>query len=210
MIRRAGFAVGTVLAAGLLTVLSTTAALADDTPKSTDPRAQAFSGNVTTCADAGLEGDEIQVGFEIDESGTTLNITSVPDGTELTGIVVKGGPAYHVYPADALTDLISPLNRGGNVPQISHWFACGKAAEDQPTSTPTQPTMTTPPPGATEPPASSEEPDAQPTKTEDEDTDDELAATGFGMTGPLLGGAAALLLAGAGLLLVMRRRASRS
>jgi hypothetical protein len=107
-----------------------------------DPRATAHAGNVTDCADAGLPGEVIDVGFTIDATNTYLTITSVPDGSVLTGVVVKGGPAYNVYVGDVRTDLHAPLVSSGKPAQISHWFACGTAAS--PTSPP--PSPTTPPP----------------------------------------------------------------
>jgi hypothetical protein len=47
-------------------------------------------------------------------------------------VVVKGGPAYNVYSNPAFLPptlppdqhYISPLNGGGNVPDLSHWFIC--------------------------------------------------------------------------------------
>src|SRR5712691_7173720 len=72
------------------------AGAATGTAVSGDPRAVAYSGNATTCAEAGLPGDIVQVGYTIDATNTYVTITSVPDGTALTGVVVKGGPAYNV------------------------------------------------------------------------------------------------------------------
>ena len=126
-----------------------------DTPVSGDPRATAYAGNATDCADAGLPGEVIDVGFTIDATNTYVTITSVPDGFVLTGVVVKGGPAYNVYVGDVRTDLHAPLVSSGKPAQISHWFACGTAAS--PTSPPPSPTTppstpTTPPPTPTTPP----------------------------------------------------------
>src|SRR5215204_3070102 len=61
-----------------------------------DPRATAHSGNIQDgdCAAAGLPGSEIEVGFTI-TGNTYIDITSVPSGYTLTGVVVKGGPAYN-------------------------------------------------------------------------------------------------------------------
>jgi hypothetical protein len=51
-----------------------------------------------------------------------VNVTPVP-GTIIGAIVVKGGPGYQIYSSPA-HNMISPLNKGKNVPQLSHWFAC--------------------------------------------------------------------------------------
>lgn len=103
-----------------------------------DPRATVFPGNATTCEDAGLEGEILTPGVDFTYTGggpddQFVTIESVSEGTEVTGIVVKGGPNYNVYvpgtlglPADPpWEDLRSPLNEGGNIPTISNWFVCG-------------------------------------------------------------------------------------
>jgi hypothetical protein len=130
-----------------------------DTPVSGDPRATAYAGNATDCADAGLPGEVIDVEFTIDATNTYVTITSVPDGYVLTGVVVKGGPAYNVYVGDVRTDLHAPLVSSGKPAQISHWFACGTAAS--PTSPPSSPT--TPPSSPTTPPSSPTTPPSSPT-----------------------------------------------
>jgi len=110
------------------------------------------AGNVTTCAGAGFAGD-IQVGSSSNGNASDANVSGVVktnagttqpgvgqevDITLLTGtvvvdaVVVKGGPAYNVYSNSAVLPpalgpdqhYISPLNPGGNVPTISHWFVC--------------------------------------------------------------------------------------
>ena len=121
-----------------------------EAPESGDVRATAYAGNVTDCAGAGLAGSTIEVTYTVDESETYITITGVPDGTTLTGVVVKGGNAYNVYVGDQRTELHAPLNASGKPAQISHWFACGTAAS--PTSPP--PSPTTPPPTPTTPPPS--------------------------------------------------------
>jgi hypothetical protein len=109
-------------------------------------------GNVTTCTGAGFAGD-IQVGSSSNGNASDANVSGVVktnagttqpgvgqevDITLLTGtvvvdaVVVKGGPAYNVYSNSAVLPpalspdqhYISPLNPGGNVPTISHWFVC--------------------------------------------------------------------------------------
>jgi hypothetical protein len=76
-----------------------------------------------------------------------LTLTAKP-GVTVTGIVMKGGNGFNVYvPGEKGLEeapgpwekLYAPLNKGGNIPQISHWYACGEAEEvvETPTSTPT-------------------------------------------------------------------------
>jgi hypothetical protein len=135
-----------LLAGGLLA--APVGAAPGDPPESGDPRATAFAGNATTCADANLPGEIITVGFTIDATNRFVTITSVPDGLTLTGVVVKGGPAYNVYVGDVRTALHAPLGPNGQPAGISHWFACGITATSSPTPTPTPTTTptTTPPP----------------------------------------------------------------
>ncbi|WP_051792526.1 hypothetical protein [Amycolatopsis jejuensis] len=150
---RAGFTVAAV--AGLALLGSATAALAADTE---DSRATIHEGNVTTCSGAGLTGvnlgpDDLTVtgGGQQDQY---VSITAVKPGVTVTAIVVKGGPRYNVYEpgkrglpvVPPWTQLRSPLNNGGNIPVISHWFACG--IKTPPTTT-TTPTTTTAPPTTT-------------------------------------------------------------
>lgn len=99
------------------------AAASAQAPDPGDPRAEAFPGNATTCDQAGLPGSIVDVEFVSD--GTFVTITSVPDGVPLTGTVIKGDQAYNVYPGDVRNDMHSPINDGGNIPEITHWFSCG-------------------------------------------------------------------------------------
>jgi len=87
--------------------------------------------------------------------GKEANIsTPLPAGIVIQAVVMKGGPAYNVYTAtsgDGLANYtplgvesanddglaspqhyISPLNGGGNVPTISHWFVCFTGGETPP------------------------------------------------------------------------------
>ena len=134
-----------LLAGGVLG--SPAGAAPGDTPQPGDPRATAHAGNVTTCAGAGLPGAEVTVGATVDATNTYVTITSVPAGVVLTGVVVKGGPAYNVYAGDQRTLLHAPLVSSGKPAQISHWFACGSP----PGETTSPPATTTAP--ATSPPA---------------------------------------------------------
>jgi hypothetical protein len=82
--------------------------------------------------------------------GTTVNVADPQNGAVIDAVVVKGGPAYNVYstssgsdngnhvpPAENTpTEYISPLNGGGNVPTVSHWFICYHDGEAPPPPTP--------------------------------------------------------------------------
>lgn len=98
---------------------------------SSDARATAYDGNVTTCAEAGLSGDIISVSSSggVENVDQYVDVTGVPEGYVLTGVVVKGGPGYNVYEglgALPWEDLRAPLTKSGQLPAISHWFACGE------------------------------------------------------------------------------------
>ena len=104
--------------------------------------------------------DDINVdGIVGTASGTTANIaTPLPDDIVIVAVVMKGGPAYNVYTADSGDGLanytplgveaentdglpspqnyISPLNNGGNIPAISHWFICYTGGETPPPPNP--------------------------------------------------------------------------
>ena len=139
------------LVAGLTAGLSTGAGAAAD-PQPSDSRATMVAGNVTTCAGAGFA-DSIQVGSPSNGNASDANVSGVVktnagatqpgvgqevDISLLNGsvvidaVIVKGGPAYNVYSNPAVLPpalgpdqhYISPLNPGGNVPTISHWFVC--------------------------------------------------------------------------------------
>lgn len=114
-----------------------------------DPRAEFVLGNVTTCAqisgvpagairmgasDSSSAGDAFVVGTT-GESGTTLNVEITPAGTAagvvIDAVVVKGSNGYNIYRSPNVPPAlpppqryISPLNDGGNIPTISHWFVC--------------------------------------------------------------------------------------
>lgn len=110
-----------------------------------DGRATFHSGNVVNCGQVGFPGSQTAFanganpitagGFTttITGSGTQANISlPLPAGVAVQAVVVKGGPAYNVYSDAAVLpptlaspqNYISPLNGGGNVPTISHWFIC--------------------------------------------------------------------------------------
>ncbi|MEU6642213.1 hypothetical protein ABZ863_06645 [Saccharomonospora sp. NPDC046836] len=146
-------------------LLAGTAGLASATGSKEDPRAEITPGNATTCADAGLAGTLLEKGVDFTfvkggQEDQFVTIETVAAGVTVSGIVVKGGPAYNIYvPGErglAVTPpwekLRSPLNRGGNIPVISHWYVCGdKTPTTTTTTTDTETTETT-----TEPPQPSE------------------------------------------------------
>ncbi len=149
--------------AGLLTIalamLGFIGTAGADSPS--DQRATFHDGNVTTCAEVGFGGDQILgSGGSGQSSGT---VTQTPDGSivvtisDHTGggqqidvvldpssgvvidtIIVKGGNGYNQYPGNVLDGLIPPLNNGGQVPAISHWFLCFHQGQP-PTTPPTEP-----------------------------------------------------------------------
>ena len=138
------------LAAGM-TVALTGVASADT---ASDPRAtfNAEDNNATTCADVGLA-DSTQIGAdgndpdadsnvsgEVTENdgsvqpgtGEELNVTLLTDFVVIDAVVVKGGNGFNVYENPTFLPptlgppqhYIAPLNGGGNVPGLSHWFVC--------------------------------------------------------------------------------------
>ena len=152
--RRLGSVVGVLtLAVSTSAVLgSSLQAGAAANPQPSDSRATMVAGNVTTCAGAGFAGD-IQVGSSSNgdaqdanvkgvvktNAGTTqpgigqeVDITLLNGSVVIDAVIVKGGPAYNKYSNSAVLPpalgpdqhYISPLNPGGNVPTISHWFVC--------------------------------------------------------------------------------------
>jgi len=143
--------VGAIALVAGLTASLTPGAGAAANPQPSDSRATMVAGNVTTCAGAGFAGD-IQVGSSSNGNASDANISGVVKtnaGTtqpgvgqevditrinpvQIDAVIVKGGPAYNVYSNASVLPpalgpdhhYISPLNPGGNVPTISHWFVC--------------------------------------------------------------------------------------
>ncbi|WP_141997644.1 hypothetical protein [Amycolatopsis cihanbeyliensis] len=201
-----------------------------------DPRASGHEGNATTCAEAGLDGAVLSQEDLTFTGGTPnvdqyLSITAAEGGT-VTGIVVKGGPRYNVYQpgSNGLSGtppwegLRAPLNNGGNIPQISHWYLCGTGTPDTTSSTPTtiETTETTETTGSTNPStpdrSTTSEAGGSPGTSADATTasvtsaavvpageDGDLASTGFGGSGLIWLGAL-LVLAGTALLVLFRIR----
>lgn len=185
-----------------------------DAPQSGDDRATAYAGNARPgdCAGAGLAGERIM--GEDQPSGTYFDITSIPAGYTVTGVVVKGGDAYNVYLPSALGDLPwlklhAPINASGGPAGLSHWFACGtKSTTTTTTTTPPAETTTTTPGGGessstvTSPGGGTGGPSGT---TPGQQGGEGLASTGFG-NGWLVIVGGALLLGGGALLVLVRGR----
>ncbi|GGP44368.1 hypothetical protein GCM10010185_15100 [Saccharothrix coeruleofusca] len=145
----------TAVALAATTFSALPAALATEAPDPGDPRATARSGNLAwdhrdSCRTAGLTGTAYEKGLTSTQTATHLTITGF-NGYEVTGVVVKGGNAYNVYPVDKLgelpwADLHSPLlaNKNAGVPAISHWFFCATKSTTTTTTTTTTVATTTP------------------------------------------------------------------
>ncbi|MCE7005930.1 hypothetical protein LWC34_24315 [Kibdelosporangium philippinense] len=145
-VRRALIALAVSFGVSLSSASIAIAAQPPGAPQSGDPRATAVAGNVTTCAQAGLAGVTIQVTSNV-TGNTYIDITAIPAGYEVTGVIVKGGPAYNKYLPGALgslpwNDLHSPLVPSGKPAEISHWFVCGKKKTTTTTTTTTTKTTT--------------------------------------------------------------------
>jgi len=123
------------------------------------PAPTVIPGNPTTCAAAGIGGEILLSGVDSDgdsgDAGTgtvsddnkTLTVTINP-GFTATGIVVKGGPDANLFTGPfvgpiTIEGMQSPLNPGGNIPDISHWFVCGMASMTTTTPPTTTVTVTT-------------------------------------------------------------------
>lgn len=162
-----------VLAAPLAVGLAFAGATAAHATYENDPRAflHVSGDNAKTCEDASLGGELIAevdgeggddtsnfvVSPEENEGGELnedqyLTLTAKP-GVTVTGIVVKGGNGFNVYvPGEKdleenpgpWEELHAPPNDGGNIPQISHWYACGEAKDVVETPTPTTTTPEAP------------------------------------------------------------------
>lgn len=216
------------LAVGLALAGATSAQATEpeNDPRATE---HVYDDNAKTCQDAGLPGEWIaEVDGEGDPDDDTSNFVISPDeneggnlnadqyltilgvkpGVTVTGIVVKGGNGYNVYipgqkelpEMPPWEKLYAPLNDGGNIPQISHWYACGEAEDvvEPPSSTPSAPTTpaetttTEPSETTTSPePTESSTPASSPSSVDDATTTTEapianasdegdLATTGFG------------------------------
>ncbi len=149
---------------GLVAASPSLAQVVAPTSSPSDPRAQFVSGNVVTCAGAGIVStpgvDIIQVGAPENNPASDPNVSGVVTpraggGEELSvtitganvvvdAVIVKGGDGYNLYSnpsflppalAPANQHYIAPLNGGGNVPVLSHWFICYHETTPLPTGT---------------------------------------------------------------------------
>ncbi|HEX8868077.1 MAG TPA: LPXTG cell wall anchor domain-containing protein [Lentzea sp.] len=230
-LRRSGLlGVATMAAVATLTLVTTAFAAPPEKPvlNSGDERAVAYDKNVApghddACTVGGLTGSLIATGKltftgGVPEVDQYLNITAVQAGVTVTGVVVKGGDAFNVYLAAKLgplpwNKLRSPDNNGGNIPTISHWYACGveegqtssSSSSSSTTSSSTVTHSSTPSSSETSTPSSSSVAVTTTTTAAAAPGDEDLASTGFGSAW-LLGLGAALVAAGAAVLLVLRRR----
>jgi Domain of unknown function (DUF5979) len=113
-----------------------------------DPRADFFLGNATTCGQVGFPGD-VQIGAHDSNDaadafvvGTTTGIdpdrlqveitpAGVAAGVVVNAVVVKGSNGFNLYRAPFVPpdeappqNYISPRTDGGPIANISHWFVC--------------------------------------------------------------------------------------
>lgn len=118
--------------------------------------ANATEGNVTTCAQVGFTSSlqykgDTKSSVDVTDAFTAtvtsdkfVTITNIDPGISIQAIVLKGGNNYKVYPTPT-TNMQSPLNGGGNIPDLSHWFVCytGSPTTTVPTETTSNETITT-------------------------------------------------------------------
>lgn len=156
--RKSGVGVGVLIVLALsITVLGATDAAAQSSNASpSDPeRARFVGGNATECAHVGRVGDvqlkgdtgsasDPFVRGTVTGSGPTRLQVEITDGGREAGVVihavvVKGSDGHNIYErsdvlpprSEAPQNYISPLNRGGNIADISHWFICYTFDEEQ-------------------------------------------------------------------------------
>jgi hypothetical protein len=140
-------ATAVLLTVGAAFAASGVAAAATDTPPpSGDDRAVVHSGNAVTCEQAHLTGGLITLTATVDPSNTYVTVTGIPDGTTVSGVVVKGSDAFNVYSNLGRlpwTNLHAPIaGNSGKPATISHWFACGTQTTTSTSKTPCPPSST--------------------------------------------------------------------
>jgi hypothetical protein len=137
------------LAAGIIGVT----ALSASADSASDSRATFHDGNVTTCAAIGFGSDtqlpaspdngdhsdanvsgvvKTNAGTVQPGTGQEVDITITGSNVLIDAVVVKGGNGYNEYTNPAVLPpqlppdqhYIAPLNSGGQVPAVSHWFVC--------------------------------------------------------------------------------------
>ena len=116
----------------------------------------AHDGNGTTCAQVGFPGSVQYNGSIVTSVDVTalftatvvgnkyVSISNIASGVVFQAVVLKGGNGYNVY-NPPVASMRSPLNNGGNVPDLSHWFACTTTAPVVTTTTAPVVTTTTVP-----------------------------------------------------------------
>jgi hypothetical protein len=192
----------------------------DLNPVSGDDRATAHPGNAkaddcSTLFPGSTEVAKSDITHTGDDNDASIDITAVADGVDVVGVVVKGGPAYNVYPADKLgdlpwLDLHAPQVPSGAPAGVSHWFVCGVEEGETTSSTPAT-TTTTEGEGSGGGGSTDEEETSTTTSSEEVSPaaeGEELASTGVN-GGPLVALGFALLLGGGALLFLMRTRGVR-
>jgi Bacterial Ig-like domain len=126
-----------VIGMGVLFLVPVPMALAQGSPS--DPRAVFIEGNVPPgdCQVGGQLIPESSLTFSISGAGRVLTITAVDAGYTVQSVYVKGSDDTNLYqpgqrglPTNPpYVNLISPLDIVGQLPVISHWFACGIVPE---------------------------------------------------------------------------------
>src|SRR3954451_12233157 len=110
VLRFAGGAVVATLIAPWLGGAVAFAGASKPAPPSGDPDTTvgvtSYSGNVTTCAPVGLPNDQLiggntgsytADGWDIQSDGTDLTVNTIPDGSQIDALVVKGGDGYNLF-----------------------------------------------------------------------------------------------------------------
>lgn len=109
-------------------------------------------GQTATCYKHGVD-EQTPHGYVTEDGKSVILGTYQEDwpGDHYALLVVKGGNANAVYadPASGVT-YAAPLNRGGNVADVSHWIVC-KGQTPEVTTTTAAPTTTVPTPPTTVP-----------------------------------------------------------
>nr|WP_052479122.1 hypothetical protein [Kibdelosporangium sp. MJ126-NF4]CEL22274.1 hypothetical protein [Kibdelosporangium sp. MJ126-NF4]CTQ93056.1 hypothetical protein [Kibdelosporangium sp. MJ126-NF4] len=201
-----------VLATLTVTLCLSPAGTAVAAPDAGDARATAVAGTVKTCRSATVPGDIVAVTGTLREN-TFLDITAVPDGYQVLGVVVQGASSYNTYAnlgALPWKDLRAPVDGPAT---ITNWFACAKPRPTPTTTTPVTTTTTTTVVTTATTPETTTSASAPAVVTSTSASavvaqppqGDDLARTGFG-AGAFLIVATLLILAGAVILVVVRRR----
>ncbi|MBP2322690.1 LPXTG-motif cell wall-anchored protein [Kibdelosporangium banguiense] len=168
-------------------------AFADDTRPSTG------TGSPATCRSAGLPGDKLEVTATVRDN-TYIDITAVPSGYQLTGVLVQGLRTYSKY--TWLGDLPWNNLQAPQAVAFTSWFACAKPRTLMPTTAITTTTATT---TATSSSSSAVATTTSTTTAAAARAGSELAETGFN-GGWLVFVGGGLLVAGAAVLSLSRAR----